>query len=103
MYLIVTAAEDAQQRKHYQRMFYQDSRMLFLLMVSSQYNGREGQREEGEGGQGEEGEGGDEGEEANTDENKNNYHDHNHKPLLIVHHLTMEDNGKLYDMNIKRK
>ena len=81
---------------------------------------KEGKREEGEGGvegggrrrgrerrekegQGEEREGGDEGEEANTDENKNNYHDHNHKPLFIVHHLTMEDNGKLYDMNIKRK
>ena len=42
------------------------------------------------------------GGEANTDENKNNYYDHNHKPLL-VHHLTMEDNGKLYNKNIKRK
>ena len=42
------------------------------------------------------------GGDANTDENKNNYYDHNHKPLL-VHHLTMEDNGKLYNKNIKRK
>jgi hypothetical protein len=32
-------------------MFYQDSRMLFLLMVSS-YNGREGKGDEGEGGGG---------------------------------------------------
>ena len=75
--------------------------MLFLLMVSS-CNGREGQGDEGD-----EGKGGEEGEEkwggdANTDENKNNYYDHNHKPLL-VHHLTMEDNGKLYNKNIKRK